>query len=59
MGFRTIFVLSKAVESEKTLMKRGLLTLIVLLVTLITLSACRRKKEVCAAYNKVEVSEQK
>jgi hypothetical protein len=40
-------------------MKKGLLTLMVVLMVMAVLSSCRRRKEACAAYNRVEVTDQK
>lgn len=55
----TTFVKSNAIESKEAHMKKGLLTLLVVVVVLVVLSSCRRRKEACAAYNRVEVTEQK
>lgn len=40
-------------------MKKGLLTFVVLICVVILASSCRRRKEVCAAYQKVEVRQDK
>lgn len=39
-------------------MKKGLWVLIVLVAVMVTASSCRRRKEACAAYNRVEVPKQ-
>ncbi len=36
-------------------MKKGLWVLIVLVIVMITASYCRRRKDACAAYNRVEL----
>jgi hypothetical protein len=40
-------------------MKKGLLTIFVVLAVMLVTSSCKRKKEACAAYNRVEVTQQK
>ncbi len=50
--------ISNEFEKKSDLMKKSLLNIAVIFALILVLSSCKRRKEACAAYNRVEMTQE-